>query len=90
MDYRVVVSDTKVLDRETIEGILGDGTVETTAALHETIERGDLAGAGLDVRQTEPPGDSPLHGLDSVVLTSPAAVLSSARETAGSPARGPR
>ena len=45
------------------------GEVLSEADLAQALKRGDLAGAALDVREKEPPGENPLHGLDSVVLT---------------------
>ncbi len=44
------------------------GLVDETA-LYDALAGGDLGGAGLDVREAEPPGDSPLHDLDSVVCS---------------------
>jgi D-3-phosphoglycerate dehydrogenase len=45
------------------------GEVLSEADLAQALKQGDLAGAALDVREKEPPGESPLHGLDSVILT---------------------
>jgi D-3-phosphoglycerate dehydrogenase len=39
-------------------------------ALYEALKDNQLAGAGLDVLETEPPEDSPLMDLENVVLTS--------------------
>lgn len=45
------------------------GSVIDEAALYEALRAGAIAGAALDVREKEPPGESPLHGLPNVVLT---------------------
>ncbi|MFB6218500.1 MAG: C-terminal binding protein [Halobacteriaceae archaeon] len=49
------------------------GGVVDEAALHDALDRGHLAGAGLDVMAEEPPGDSPLLGMENVVVTPHAA-----------------
>ncbi len=45
------------------------GGIVNEADLFEAITSGKIAGAALDVFETEPPGDSPLFGLDRVVCT---------------------
>lgn len=45
------------------------GALLDEAALAEVLAGGHLAGAALDVREAEPPGDSPLHPMENVVLT---------------------
>jgi len=45
------------------------GGILDEAAAYELLKSGQLGGLGLDVFETEPPGDSPLLNLDSVVIT---------------------
>ncbi|MEE2638802.1 MAG: phosphoglycerate dehydrogenase [Acidobacteriota bacterium] len=45
------------------------GTLIDETALRDAIDRGTIGGAGLDVFQTEPPGDSLLVGHPNVVAT---------------------
>jgi len=45
------------------------GGVVNEQDLYQALTSGRLAGAGLDVFEKEPPVDSPLMGLDNVVLT---------------------
>jgi D-3-phosphoglycerate dehydrogenase / 2-oxoglutarate reductase len=49
------------------------GGLVCEADLFEALKAGRLAGAGLDVFEEEPPGISPLFGLDNVVVTPHAA-----------------
>jgi D-3-phosphoglycerate dehydrogenase len=48
---------------------VGRGEVVDEEALADALDNGHLYGAGLDVREQEPPGDSRLHTMANVVLT---------------------
>ncbi|KAA9396896.1 C-terminal binding protein [Haloarcula sp. CBA1130] len=64
--------DADALDRMRDDALLvntGRGGLVDETALYDALVSGDLGGAGLDVRESEPPGESPLHGLDSVVCS---------------------
>jgi D-3-phosphoglycerate dehydrogenase len=64
--------DADALDRMHDDALLVNtarGGLVDEAALYDALDSGDLGGAGLDVRKPEPPGDSPLHDLDSVVCS---------------------
>ena len=46
------------------------GALIDEAALIEALENGTIAGAGLDVQETEPPKENnPLYTMDQVLLT---------------------
>ncbi|MDS0220746.1 C-terminal binding protein [Haloarcula sp. S1AR25-5A] len=64
--------DADALDRMADDALLVNtargGLVDETA-LYDALVNGDLGGAGLDVRESEPPGESSLHDLDSVVCS---------------------
>src|SRR5260221_14753434 len=48
----------------------GRGPTVDEAALIKALQEGWIAGAGLDVLETEPPGgNNPLLGMDNVILT---------------------
>jgi D-3-phosphoglycerate dehydrogenase / 2-oxoglutarate reductase len=45
------------------------GPIIDEAALAAALDRGELAGAALDVMEQEPPSSSPLFGRDNVIIT---------------------
>jgi D-3-phosphoglycerate dehydrogenase len=45
------------------------GSIVNEEDLYGVLSRRSIAGAALDVREKEPPGQSPLNGLDNVLLT---------------------
>ena len=50
---------------------IGRGMTTKLGALNQALRDGTIAGAALDVLEIEPlPGDSPLRGLDNVLITS--------------------
>jgi D-3-phosphoglycerate dehydrogenase / 2-oxoglutarate reductase len=45
------------------------GPIVDEADLYDALSRNVIAGSGLDVREEEPPGASPLNGLQNILLT---------------------
>jgi D-3-phosphoglycerate dehydrogenase len=45
------------------------GPIIDEVALAQALDMGQIAGAGLDVMEKEPPGSSPLFGRDNVIVT---------------------
>jgi len=66
-----------ILDREALHKMKNTaflintsrGEVLAEGDLFQALKQGEIAGAALDVREKEPPGESPLHGLENVILT---------------------
>jgi phosphoglycerate dehydrogenase-like enzyme len=60
------------------------GPIVSESALVDTLESGGIAGAGLDVFETEPlPPSSPLHEFDNVVATPHAGAMTEQSRTKG-------
>lgn len=60
---------------------VGRGGIVDEDALAEALRAGEIAAAGLDVLEEEPPEETPLWGLENVVITPHAACCSTeARE----------
>ncbi|MFB6296143.1 MAG: NAD(P)-dependent oxidoreductase, partial [Halobacteriales archaeon] len=57
------------------------GPIVEEDALVDALDSGAIDAAGLDVREDEPPGESPLHGREDVVLTPHVAWYSEASRT---------
>jgi len=78
-----------LFDAEAFEAMREDAVLVNTArgpiveedALVDALDSGAIDSAGLDVREEEPPGESPLHGRDDVVLTPHVAWYSEASRT---------
>jgi D-3-phosphoglycerate dehydrogenase len=73
-----LTNDTKDIIKKKNLDVMKDGAVLINTArgglvveedLYEALKSGDIAYAGLDVFQNEPPTDSPLLELDNVILT---------------------
>lgn len=73
----LIPSTTHLINKESI-AIMKDGVrlincarggIIDEAALYDAIVSGKVAGAALDVYETEPPADSPLLKLDKVIVT---------------------
>ncbi len=66
-----------ILDREALHKMKNTaflintsrGEVLAEGDLFQALKQEEIAGAALDVREKEPPGESPLHGLENVILT---------------------
>ncbi len=60
---------------------LARGEVVDEPSLIEALQAGRIAGAGLDVRATEPPSPSPLDAMDNVILTPHVAAFTDEAQT---------
>ena len=68
--HAVGADELALLSESAILVNVGRGELVDEAALVDALDRGAIAGAGLDVFETEPPGsDTPLFDFDTVVVT---------------------
>lgn len=58
----------RLADHAVIVNVARGGIVDEDA-LYDALTEGEIAAAGLDVLEEEPPDDTPLLGLDNVVIT---------------------
>ena len=66
----IICEDMKVMKDGAILINTSRGALIDEPALIEALEKHQIAGAGLDVQETEPPkADNPLYTLDNVILT---------------------
>ena len=68
----------------------GRGPCHDEDALIEALQRGEIAGAGLDVFETEPVDtENPLLRMDNVIITPHVASATSRNDAGDTPAAGP-
>lgn len=67
--YLISADEFEIMKENAIIVNAARGGIINEADLYDALTSGKIAGAGLDVFETEPPENSPLLTLDSVVLT---------------------